>query len=130
MVFDVSNGLPMLFGGTKDGFTYTDDTWKYSDTTNNWTDITKALRPGARQSAARAFFISTGKMVIAGGKGSGLFSDTWAFTMTSWRVNNDGTGMASRPIYWYVSIPIGTAAGAYWSPITYTLSTSFNPVAV
>jgi hypothetical protein len=129
MVFDVSNGQPVLFGGTKDGNVYADDTWKYSDTTNNWTDISKATRPNPRQSAARAFYVSTSKMVIAGGKGPGIFSDTWALTMTSWRVNNDGTGLSSRPIYWYVNVPVGQAAGYYWSPITYTIATSYNPVA-
>ena len=129
MVFDVSNGQPVLFGGTKDGFTYTDDTFKYSDTTNNWTDISKATRPGARFSAAKTFYVSTGKMVITGGKGSSYYSDTWALTMTSWRVNNNGAGLSSRPIYWYVNVPVGQAAGYYWSPITYTIATSYNPVA-
>jgi hypothetical protein len=129
MVFDISTGQPVLFGGTKDGFTYTDDTFKYSDTINNWTDISKATRPGARYSAARAFYVSTGKMVIMGGKGATLFSDTWTLTMTIWKINNDGTGLASRPIYWYINVPIGQAAGYYWSPITYTLVTSYNPVA-
>ena len=127
MVYDISDGRALLFGG-KNESAYLNDTWVFSSKTNQWKKINTTIYPAKRESAIGGFHIHLGKVIITMGASASLLNDTWGFTGMDWRVNNEGRIMFHRLIYWYVRIPFGQAEGSYTSTITYTLTTSENPV--
>jgi hypothetical protein len=90
---DPRDGKVLLFGGLRatvdeddnvDQF-YGDDTWQWDGTAGNWTRLTPARSPRARQNGALEFDEAAGRFVLHGGfAGQFYLSDTWVFDGTSW----------------------------------------------
>jgi hypothetical protein len=77
------NGNVIIFGGeTNQGPSA--ELWKFSLSSNSWESLAQGnTRPSARSSHAAIYVPSQHKMIIFGGVGSGLFNDTWEYSITS-----------------------------------------------
>ena len=126
MAYDPGTGNMVLFGGDG-GSGYLSDTWTWDGTT--WTHQSPATSPPARWGAVMAYDPATGNMVLFGGLGSGLFSETWLWTLTAVQPDaptglNATSGNAQASLTWTApssnggssitgyNIYVGTATGA------------------
>jgi len=74
--FDSTRGLTILFGGLlTNPLRQAGDTWKWDG--NDWTEITFASSPPARDGPAMAYDSGRQVMVLFGGNHMGDISDTW-----------------------------------------------------
>jgi hypothetical protein len=97
LTYDARDGYMVLFGGSVAGCSGacsydTNYTWKFAGGT--WTNITSAVAPSPRYSAATAFDVKDGHVVLFGGgtrlscTGTCPLRDTWKFAGGTWsRVN-------------------------------------------
>ncbi|MGH9122627.1 MAG: Ig-like domain repeat protein, partial [Acidimicrobiales bacterium] len=85
MAYDTSSGSMVLFGGAvtgPSGPVQVGDTWTWDGT--NWTGLSPAASPPAREFASMDYDPATGNMVLFGGFGSsGNLGDTWMYAPAS-----------------------------------------------
>jgi hypothetical protein len=117
MIYDSRRDQLVLFGGTTDGSTITDDrTWLRTGTT--WTAVHPTPSPPARAAAAMAYDASRGTTLLFGGLGTGstFRGDTWIWNGTSWTEvttpgpsARSGSAMAYDPINEVIVLFAGSA---------------------
>jgi len=85
IAFDSLRGRLVMFGGSLSGSGLrVDETWEWDGT--SWSQMTPAVSPSARDSAAMAFHRPSGRMILFGGssyhpQGS---AETWAWDGINW----------------------------------------------
>ena len=107
MVYDSSNGLVVVFGGTGDNVAF-NDTWTYDPSANTWTARNPSgTLPAARYNHTMAYDPATDRVIMFGGaftpSGSPgstdtVLSDTWAYNpaINAW-TNLDPAGTLPSP---------------------------------
>ncbi|MBI5359259.1 MAG: hypothetical protein HZA48_01595 [Planctomycetes bacterium] len=74
-----NNDEIVLFGGV-DSSGASDETWSYSYTANAWTEVNAITKPSATEAPAFAYDSSAKRILLFGGRVSGIASSqTWAF---------------------------------------------------
>ena len=103
MAYDPAIQRVILFGGQSDlNWSATADTWSWDG--SNWTQLSPATAPPAREGGTMEYLPSIGKLVLFGGSNSGRtddLSDTWTFNGSNWAQispstvppKRDGAGM-------------------------------------
>ncbi len=83
--YDDGSGDFLLFGGSKNDFTLSGETWNL-DTSFNWTKLAPAHSPPPREGAAMVYCEELGVTVMYGGRdASGQATDeTWVWDGTDW----------------------------------------------
>lgn len=98
LVYDESNGLIVLFGGSVPG-SRMNETWTYNASQNAWTELNPALSPTKRNDQAMAYDKKNGVIVLFGGEtGSRRANDTWTFNFSqnTWKKMNPSSFPESR----------------------------------
>jgi len=102
---DPRDGKVFVFGGLRAAIDdkknvtqfYGKDLWQWDGASGNWTQLTPATSPRARQNGAFEFDEASGKFVLHGGfAGQFYLSDTWVFDGTNWTVVPDTVADAHR----------------------------------
>ena len=88
MAFDPSTNKIILFGGYNNG--NLGDTWSWDGT--NWTQLSPATSPSARNGASMAYDPINHRLILFGGfSGSSPKNDTWKWDGTTWVQLLDGS---------------------------------------
>ncbi|MEO5923831.1 MAG: kelch repeat-containing protein [Bryobacteraceae bacterium] len=79
--YDEGRGRMYLYGGCSSGFgpCPQGDLWSFDLALNRWTQLTPQNSPPPRQQYGMAFDAMRDKLIVFGGDGNGLLSDTWEF---------------------------------------------------
>ncbi|MDQ2838110.1 MAG: RHS repeat-associated core domain-containing protein [Actinomycetota bacterium] len=94
MAFDAATGTTILFGGVNGSSVY-GDTWSWSG--SNWTLLSPAASPPARDLASMAYDSALGKIVLFGGtNGTTDLNDTWTWNGTTWTSVTTPSGLTGR----------------------------------
>ncbi len=100
MVYDQNSNLFVLFGG--ESYVYSlGDTWAFDPVSNTWMNKNPSPAPPQRGTAAMAFDVQSGKVLLFGGlnKGAGsLLSDTWLYdaATNTWQQVSTPTAPSAR----------------------------------
>ncbi len=97
MAYDASLGGLVLFGGLGDNSPRDDlsDTWAWNG--SDWSELSPAASPPAREEASMAYDSSTDQLVLFGGVNEGGYlSDTWTFDGTTWSPQSPSSSPAPR----------------------------------
>jgi hypothetical protein len=106
IAYDAADGYLMLFGGQTGASTYVNDTWKF---TGAWSEISSgactyaAPCPSGRAGASMDYDPVLGQVVLFGGQGSKLDSDTWTYSAGLWTKQ-----------YFYTYPPARQLGGMVW----------------
>jgi uncharacterized protein (TIGR03437 family) len=79
--YDPTNSRMYLYGGCSSPFgpCPLGDLWTFDLNQNQWTELTPAAAPPAREHYGMGFDIARGRLVLFGGAGPGLLNDTWEY---------------------------------------------------
>jgi uncharacterized protein (TIGR03437 family) len=80
-VYDSADNRMYLYGGCSSPFgpCPLGDLWAFDLNRNQWTELTPAASPPAREHYGMAFDFARGRLVVFGGAGPGLLNDTWEY---------------------------------------------------
>ncbi len=80
-VLDAAGRTMYLYGGCASGFgpCPLGDLWAFNLSSNTWAEVTPQARPAAREHYGVSFDTRRNRIVLNGGTGGGIFSDTWFF---------------------------------------------------
>lgn len=93
MAYDAANGRTVVFGGFPGaGTVHYNDTWVWDG--RRWTEISAAVRPPVRHSAAMAYDASRGRVVMFGGRDN--LADTWELDGTTWTERHPAVSPSGR----------------------------------
>jgi len=79
--YDPANSRMYLYGGCSSPFgpCPLGDLWAFDLNRNQWTELTPAATPPAREHYGMSFDTTRGRLVVFGGAGPGLLNDTWEY---------------------------------------------------
>lgn len=82
-VYDPTNDLTVIFGGTSDFDTIipSDQMWAYDDEANEWATVSEGVPPAARFGGVMSYDVKEGKAILFGGVDESLTmrNDTWSW---------------------------------------------------
>jgi predicted phosphodiesterase len=79
MAYDVESDLAIMFGGIKEGWSFSNETWSYDYNTNTWINMSPTVTPSLRTTNMVYDEESDIMVMFGGSNGSSLFGDTWTF---------------------------------------------------
>lgn len=98
MAYDLGTGQMVVFSGEMGaGPPQVADTWIWDG--SNWSQVSPATSPSARQGATMAYDAATRQLILFGGEtgtNSGLLNDTWTWDGTNWTQLTPGTSPPAR----------------------------------
>lgn len=97
MAYDPLRQVSIMFGGWKDGLSYTDETWVFDGAA--WQSLSPSSRPSGRDSFRLAFDPIRGRTVLFGGNVVGYRDDTWEWDGANWISQNPAQKPSARHSY-------------------------------